>query len=65
MGRKGIEIESLYGLTIERLKKMRNSSEVEFSRNVLNAVIMRYEGISTIKIAEFLLKSREFLSSVV
>lgn len=59
MGRKGIEITSLYGLTIEKLKKMRNSSDDEFARNVLNAVIMRYEGISTVNISKFLLKSKQ------
>ncbi|WML34703.1 winged helix-turn-helix domain-containing protein [Clostridium sp. OS1-26] len=59
MGRKGIEVESLYGFTTESLKKMRNSHESEFARNVLTAVAMRYEGFSTIKIAKFLLKSKQ------
>lgn len=59
MGRKGIEIESLYGFTTEKLKRMRNSHEDEFARNVLTAVIMRYEGDSTIKISKFLLKSKQ------
>lgn len=59
MGRKGIEIESLYGFTTEKLKKMRNSHEDEFARNILTAVIMRYEGDSTIEIAHFLLKSKQ------
>lgn len=59
MGRKGIEIESLYGFTIEKLKKMRNSHENEFARNMLTAVIMRYEGYSTIKIAQLLFKTKQ------
>lgn len=59
MGRKGIEVESLYGLSTEKLKEMRNSHEDEFARSILTAVIMRYEGVSTIKIAQFLLKSKQ------
>lgn len=59
MGRKGIEIESLYGFTVDKLKKMRNSHDSELTRNVLTAVVMRCEGCSTIKIAEFLLKSKQ------
>lgn len=58
MGRKGIEVVSLYNWTIENLKKMRNSSKDEFARNVLTAVIMRYEGYSTIEISKFLLKTK-------
>lgn len=38
---------------------MRNSSEDDFASNILNAVIMRYGGVSTIKIAELLLKSKQ------
>ncbi len=59
MGRKGIEVKSLYNCTIEKLKKMRNSSKEEFARNVLTSVIMRYEGSSTIEISKFLLKSKQ------
>jgi transposase len=58
MGRKGIEVTSLYNCTIENLKKMRNSSKNEFARNMLTAVIMRYEGHSTIEISKFLLKTK-------
>lgn len=58
MGRKGIEVASLYNWTIENLKKMRNSSKKEFARNVLTSVIMRYEGYSTIEISKFLLKTK-------
>lgn len=58
MGRKGIEVTSLYNWTVENLKKMRNSSKDEFARNVLTAVIMRYEGNSTIEISKFLLKTK-------
>ena len=59
MGRRGMEVESLYGFTTKELKRMRNTHKDEFARNVLTAVVMRYEGVSTIKIAEFLLKSKQ------
>jgi transposase len=58
MGRKGIEVTTLYNWTIQNLKRMRNSSKDEFARNVLTAVIMRYEGNSTIEISRFLLKAK-------
>lgn len=59
MGRKGMEVATLQGCTVEELNEMKNSLESEFERNMLTAVIMRYEGVSTIKIAEFLLKSKQ------
>lgn len=59
MGTKGIEVASLYGFTVEKLKKMRNSSKDEFARDVLNTVIMRFEGSSTKEISTFLLKSKQ------
>lgn len=65
MGRKGIEVTSLYNWTIENLKKMRNSSKDEFARNVLTAVIMRYEGNSTIEISKFLLKTKVTIISYI
>lgn len=59
MGRKGIEVTSLHNCTVEKLKKMRNSEQNEFARNVLTAVIMRYERHNTINISKFLLKTKQ------
>ena len=65
MDRKGIEVTSLYNWTIKNLKKMRNSSKDEFARNVLTAVIMRYEGNSTIEISKFLLKTKSNFADLI
>lgn len=57
MSRKSTPIKSLYGYTIEDLKKMRNSHKSEFARTVLTAIVMRAEGTSTTEISKFILKS--------
>ncbi|EKQ53056.1 MULTISPECIES: helix-turn-helix domain-containing protein [unclassified Clostridium] len=65
MGRKGIKIITLHGCSMEELREMENSLENEFERNMITAVIMRYEGVSTIKIAELLLKSKQTVISYI
>lgn len=58
MGRKNIEIKTLHGFTIEQLQKIIKKTNNHYTRNVLSAVIMRYEGVSTTEIMNVLGKSR-------
>lgn len=58
MGRKSIEVKTLHGSTIEDLYALLRKTKNVYSHDVLQAVIMRYQGISTTTILESLGKSR-------
>lgn len=63
MGRKCIEIESLYELTIDDLNELKNRSNSNYTRDVISAVIMRYSGIHPQVIADTLSKCRATIIS--
>lgn len=46
MGRKSLEIESLYGHKIEELVELKNTINSKYSRLVLTVITMRYYGYS-------------------
>jgi transposase len=52
MSRKMVEVKSLYGSTIEDLKLIADSTESNYTRDVVQAVIQRYNGVHTNTIAE-------------
>lgn len=54
MGRKCIEVKSLYELTIDDLNAIANKSESNYTRDVIKAVIMRYRGVHPQIIADTL-----------
>lgn len=58
MGRKCIEILSLYELTIADLNQIKDKSSSNYTHDVISAVIMRHNGIHPKVIAETLSKSR-------
>jgi transposase len=58
MGRKCIAVKSLYNVTIEDLNIIANNSKSNYTRDVLKAVIMRYNGVHPQLIADSLSKSR-------
>lgn len=58
MGRKNIEVNTLYGLTVEDLNKISNNSKSNFTKTLIQAVIMRYNGIPTATIMKTLSKSK-------
>jgi hypothetical protein len=45
MGRKCIEIQSLYGLTIDDLNELKNRSSSNYTRDVISSVIMKSSGV--------------------
>lgn len=57
MGRKSIEVQSLHGLTIDDLNAIANRVNTNYTRTVVQAIIMRYQGIETKVIAKTLSKS--------
>ena len=57
MGRKAIEVTSLHGLTIEDLNTIAKRANNNYTYTVIQAVIMRYQGIETSVIATTLSKS--------
>lgn len=57
MSRKMVEVKSLYGSTIEDLKLIADSTESNYARDVVQAVIQRYNGVPTSTIAQNLDKS--------
>jgi len=52
MSRKMVEVKSLYGTTIEDLKLIADNTESNYTRDVVQAVIQRYNGVPTKTIAE-------------
>jgi len=54
MGRKMIEVKSLHGLTIDDLNFITNELNSNYSRIVIQTVIMRYSGVPTQVIADIL-----------
>lgn len=58
MGRKNIKVESLYGLTVEDLNKISNASKSNYTKTLIQAVIMRYNEIPTMTIVKTLSKSK-------
>lgn len=65
MGRKFVEVNTLHGFTIDQLRKMSQETKSSYSRNVLLAVIMRFQGISTDEIMSVLGKSRATITSYI
>jgi transposase len=58
MGRKCVEVKTLHGFTISDLQKKVKESTSKYKRNVLTAIIMRFNGISTTDIMKTLGVSR-------
>jgi transposase len=58
MGRKCIEVESLYELTIDDLNELKNRSDSNYTRDLISTVIMRYNGVHPQVIADTLSKCR-------
>lgn len=58
MGRKNTQINTLYGFTIEDLNKIASNSKSNYTRFMIQAVIMRYNGIPTSTIVKTLSKSK-------
>ena len=65
MSRRMLEIKSLYGASVEDLKSFADNSKRNYSRDVLQAVIQRYNGISTNDIAKNLNKSLVTITSYI
>ena len=63
MGRKCIMVESLFELTIDDLNEFKNRSASNYTKDVISAVIMRYNGIHPQIIADTLSKSRATILS--
>jgi transposase len=57
MSRKMVEVKSLYGSTVEDLKLIADNTDSNYTRDVVQAVIQRYNGVPTKTIAENLDKS--------
>lgn len=58
MGRRSVEVKTLHGYTIEQLKDIREKTDNDFKKEVLLAIIMRYNGIKSEEIENILGKSR-------
>jgi transposase len=65
MGRKCIEVKSLYELSIDDLNLIANNSESNYTRDVVKAVIMRCNGVHPQIIADTLSKSRATVISYI
>lgn len=65
MGRKCIEVKSLYGLTTYELNKIAKNSGSAYSSEVAKAVIMRYKGVHPQIIADTLSKCRATVISYI
>lgn len=52
MARPKLQIESLYGYTIKDLIELKNTIDSNYSKSILNTVIMRYRGFSNIQITK-------------
>lgn len=58
MGRKAVEVKTLHGYTINQLKDIREKTDNDFTKEVILAIIMRYNGIKSEEIEKILGKSR-------
>lgn len=65
MGRKMIEVKSLYGLTIDDLNLIANKSKSNYTKAVIQAIIMRQNGIDMQTIATTLSKCRTTVISYI
>lgn len=65
MGRKCIEVKSLYELSIDDLNLIANNSESNYTRDFVKAVVMRYNGVHPQVIADTLSKSRATVISYI
>ena len=45
MGRRSLQVDTLYGTTIEELIKLKNNHKSKYSRLVLTVITMRYNGL--------------------
>lgn len=57
MARQLIEVKTLHGYTIEQLNDIEKKLKSNYSKSLIRAVIMRYQGIHTSDIARILSKS--------
>ena len=58
MGRKAVEVTTLHGYTIDELHNIRQTTENNFTKDFLLAIIMRYQGINTTQIMDILSRAR-------
>ncbi|MBU5425336.1 winged helix-turn-helix domain-containing protein [Tissierella pigra] len=58
MGRKAVEVKTLHGYTIEQLKDIREKTDDNFKKEIILAIMMRYQGIKSETIENILGKSR-------
>jgi transposase len=65
MGRKCIEVKSLYELTIDDLNAIARKSKSNYTKDVIKAVIMRYNGVHPQVIADTLGKCRATIASYI
>lgn len=65
MGRKCVEVKSLYGVSIDDLNVIANSSDSNYTRDVVKAVIMRHKGVHTQVIADTLSKCNATIVSYI
>lgn len=57
-----VEVKSLYGITVEDLKLIADKAESSYTRDVLQAVIQRYNGVPTDTIAKNINKSNSTIA---
>jgi transposase len=65
MSIKCVEVKTLHGYTVEQLRKIARESANSYTRSMLMAVIMRYNGINTNDIMETLGKSRATVTAYI
>lgn len=65
MSRKCIEVKTLHGYQLSDLIKIANETKSNYSHNVLQAVIMRYQGMNTNDIIKFIGKSRATVTNYI
>ena len=57
MARKCVEVKTLHGYTIENLNEIEKKLKSDYSKSLIRAVIMRYQGIHTSVVAKTIGKS--------
>lgn len=60
-----VEVKTLHGYTISELNEIINSTDSKFSRSLLSAVIMRYNGIHTNDIMKTLCRTRAAITTYI
>jgi len=60
-----VEVKSLYGSTVEDLKLIADSTESNYTRDVVQAVIQRYNGVPTSTIAKNLSKCNATITNYI